>query len=99
MLRICLCFGNINPNSFSLAHKDPDLNGDVWSSSEDEEEEDENNLESVISKSIRWNDDAHFGLGGGGRMTQAHTLPRHSNHILLEKERASAVTIVMVVKL
>lgn len=66
--------------------QDPELNGDIWSSSEDED--DENNLESVISKSIRWNDDAQFGLGGGSMSTtaaHAHTLPRRSAHILQEK--------------
>ena len=67
------------------------MNGDIWSSSEDED--DENNLESVISKSIRWNDDAQFGLGGGSMSTtaaHAHTLPRRSAHILQEKARAAA---------
>ena len=63
-----------------LAPKDPDLNGDVWSSSEDDEEEEGgvgNNLESVISKSIRWNDDA-----------APHALPRlNAAGILREKAR------------
>ena len=69
------------------------MNGDVWSSSEDEEEEDENNLESVISKSIRWNDkDAHFGLGSATTTTtaHAHTLPRRGAHVLQEKARVES---------
>ena len=66
--------------------KDPDLDGDVWSSSEDDEEDEDgevgNNLESVISKSIRWNDD-----------TAPHaSLPRvNAAGILREKARVHAI--------
>ena len=74
----------VNPNLLIIVPKDTDLNGDVWSSSEDEEDDEENNLESVISKSIRWNDDMQL---GGMTTAHAHTLPRRS---LQEKARVQS---------